>query len=111
MVIGPRTKNGACFSYPPDKVIEYIDSNEGDEQPWLAYLAFQAVHYPHQAPREFIDKYDGVYDDGWETLRQQRLERQRAEGVVSADAELQPQFDDTSFAGWTIPDWDSLSDE
>jgi len=94
-----------------DKVIEYIDSNQDDDQPWFAYLSFQAVHYPHQAPREFIDKYNGVYDAGWNVLRKKRLARQRELGVVSADAELQPQFDDTTFAGWKIPDWDSLSDE
>ena len=47
-----------------DKTIEFIDSNAGSSAPFFAYVPFQAVHIPVQAPQEFIDRYMGVYDQG-----------------------------------------------
>ncbi len=49
-----------------DKTIEFIDSNREDGKPFFAYLPFQAVHMPVQAPQAYIDKYQGVYDAGWD---------------------------------------------
>ena len=43
-----------------DKLIEYIDSGQDSEQPFFAYLAFQAVHIPVQAPREYVERYKSV---------------------------------------------------
>jgi arylsulfatase/uncharacterized sulfatase len=65
-----------------DKTIEFIASNAGDGQPFFAYVPFQAVHIPVQAPQEFTDKYVGVYSAGWEELRKQRLVRAQQLGVV-----------------------------
>ena len=65
-----------------DKTIEFIDGNIGDGQPFFAYLPFQAVHIPVQAPQEFIDRYMGVYDEGWDALREQRLARASELGIV-----------------------------
>lgn len=65
-----------------DKTIEFINSNAADGQPFFAYVPFQAVHIPVQAPQEFIDRYDGVYDAGWETLREQRHTNAVARGLV-----------------------------
>ena len=45
-----------------DKTIEFISANESDDKPFFAYIPFQAVHMPVQAPREFSDKYAGIYD-------------------------------------------------
>jgi len=74
-----------------DRMIEYLDSDGRQEEPFFAYLAFQAVHIPVQAPREFTEHYLGVYDAGWDTLQQQRARRLRAEGLLSAGATL-PSF-------------------
>jgi arylsulfatase len=93
------------------KMIEYIDSNIEDGKPFFGYVSYQAVHMPHQAPREYIDKYNGVYDAGWTEIRRQRLARQKELGLVGADVELAPQFDKTTVPIWKIPDWDALSDE
>ncbi|NQU66000.1 MAG: sulfatase-like hydrolase/transferase, partial [SAR324 cluster bacterium] len=60
--------------YFVDKTIEFIESNREDGRPFLAYLPFQAVHIPVQSPRAFSDKYLGKYDDGWQKLRERRLE-------------------------------------
>jgi arylsulfatase/uncharacterized sulfatase len=58
-----------------DKTIEFIDSKPPESAPFFAYLPFQAVHIPVQAPQEFIDRYMGVYDSGWDKLRQQNARR------------------------------------
>lgn len=65
-----------------DKTIEFISSNAGDGQPFFAYIPFQAVHIPVQAPQEFTDKYMGVYDAGWEELRKQRQVRAEQLGII-----------------------------
>ncbi|MDA7753598.1 arylsulfatase [Pseudomonadales bacterium] len=86
-----------------DKTIEFIDSNSDSGSPFFAYVPFQAVHTPVQAPQEFIEKYEGVYDEGWRVLREQRLETAIALGIIP---------DDTSMVSMSsTEDWDSLSAE
>ena len=65
-----------------DKTIEFIGSNLGDGKPFFAYVPFQAVHIPVQAPQAYIDRYMGVYDEGWDHLRQARHDRAVALGVL-----------------------------
>lgn len=73
-----------------DRIIDYLDADADDPRPFFAYLAFQAIHIPIQAPREFTDHYDGVYDEGWTALRRQRWERARALGLIPEAAPLGP---------------------
>lgn len=68
-----------------DRLIEYIDEGAPDA-PYFGYLAFQAVHIPVQAPKEFSDRYAGRFDAGWETTRRARWDRAIAAGIVPADA-------------------------
>ncbi|WOJ94499.1 arylsulfatase [Congregibacter variabilis] len=84
-----------------DKTIEFIDGNTGDGQPFFAYVPFQAVHMPVQAPQEFIDRYMGVYDQGWEVLRQGRHTRAMDLGVIPQGS--------TRVTMSTTEDWDALS--
>ncbi|MGB1141960.1 MAG: sulfatase-like hydrolase/transferase, partial [Halioglobus sp.] len=86
-----------------DKTIEFIDSNMGDDLPFFAYLPFQAVHIPVQAPQEFIDPYMQTYGDGWDALREQRLARAVELGIVPAGA--------GTVRMATTGDWDALDDE
>lgn len=68
-----------------DRLIQYID--EGDRAaPYFGYLAFQAVHIPVQAPKEFSDRYAGRFDAGWDATRRARWDRAVAAGIVPADA-------------------------
>lgn len=53
-------------------------------QPFFAYLSFQGPHYPLKAPQEVIDKYKGVYDEGWDVIRQRRYDKQQALGFPSS---------------------------
>lgn len=69
-----------------DRMISYLDADQARTEPFFAYLAFQAVHIPVQAPPEFTARYDGVYDGGWETLRQDRWRRAQSLGLIPADA-------------------------
>ena len=86
-----------------DKTIEFIDSNRADGQPFFAYVPFQAVHIPVQAPQEFIEQYMGVYDAGWEQLRQDRLTKALELGVVAQGAAMVEMS--------TTQDWDALPDD
>jgi arylsulfatase/uncharacterized sulfatase len=86
-----------------DKTIEFIDSNAEDDTPFFAYIPFQAVHMPVQAPREFSDKYTGVYDQGWTVMRERRRVAAEAAGVIPAGAEA------VVTPGTLI--WDSLTAE
>ena len=86
-----------------DKTIEFIDSNLQDEQPFFAYIPFQAVHIPVQAPQEFIEPYMGVYDEGWTVLRERRRSRAVALGLIPEDAAM--------VAMPSTQDWSALDGE
>jgi len=57
---------------------------EHADQPFFGYLAFSGPHYPLKAPQEFVDKYNGVYDEGWDVIRQRRYDKQQALGFPSS---------------------------
>lgn len=59
-------------------------------KPFFAYVALGATHSPHQAPPEYIEKYRGRYDDGWDVVRQRWFDRQIALGVVPPETALSP---------------------
>ncbi len=87
-----------------DKLIEDIDGNHGDGQPFFVYAAYTSPHWPLHAPEDFIDRYAGRYDDGYDVLRRQRLERARALGVV-------PTIDVTANFQRIGAAWDELDEE
>lgn len=86
-----------------DRMVDYLE--EGDAQtPFLAYIAFQAVHIPVQAPAEFTANYEGVYDAGWEAVREARWQRAQEIGLIPRDAPLAPMHEE-------LRAWDSLADD
>ncbi len=105
------TENYYSSDFYTQKMIDYIEADRGDDKPFLVWLGYQAVHYPHQAPKAFIDKYNGVYDAGWEALRKKRLENQKKHGIVPADTKLDMAMDKTTVDDWKQPDWEALSGE
>lgn len=74
------------------------------EDPYFAMISFGAVHSPHHAPAEYLERYRGAFAHGWEEERRRRFERQKQLGVIPADTVL-PASDPT------IPAWDSLADD
>jgi arylsulfatase A-like enzyme len=68
-----------------DKLIEYLESSKGDGKPFFAYLAYTAPHWPLQAPDEDIARYAGKYDEGYDVIRDRRIARQKALGLLPSD--------------------------
>jgi arylsulfatase A-like enzyme len=60
------------------------------ERPFFLYLAFGACHWPHQVPAEYVTRYRGRYDEGWDAVREARLRRQLALGIVPPGTVLAP---------------------
>jgi len=58
------------------------------DQPFFLNLGFSAGHFPHQVPEEFIKRYDGIFDVGWDEIRRRRLQRQKEMGLVPDATEL-----------------------
>ncbi len=77
-----------------DRLIQYIDESDSSA-PYFGYLAFQAVHIPVQAPKEFSDRYAGQFDAGWEATRRARWDRAVASGIVPAGAPFAALPDDS----------------
>jgi arylsulfatase A-like enzyme len=87
-----------------DFIIQCADEHKGDGKPFFAYLSFQAVHSPFAAPDDWLDRYKGVYDMGYDAIRVKRLARMKELGIVSQDSALAPRLP-------TIPAWDTLTPE
>ncbi|MBX3481406.1 MAG: sulfatase-like hydrolase/transferase [Caulobacter sp.] len=78
-----------------DQAIRYIADHTADapDTPWFTLLSLGACHAPHQAPRDLILKYDALFSRGWDVERAERLERQKALGLVPPDTALPPRND------------------
>ncbi len=87
-----------------DKMMEFMEEESEKDQAFFAYLPFQAIHIPVQAPAEFVKKYKGVYKDGWDKLKQQRFEKAKQLGIIQQDAILGEQHPE-------LQKWDNLSSE
>ena len=73
------------------------------DRPFFAYLPFGATHAPHQAPPEYLAKYRGRFDEGWDVVRQRWFQRQIDEGVIPPDTVLSPRNPG-------VEPWDDLTD-
>lgn len=75
-----------------DKMLKYLKERKDgkDERPFFAYFPFTAPHWPLQAPDEYIEHYKGVYDDGPDVLRLQRLQRMKEMGLCPENVEPHP---------------------
>ena len=71
-------------------------------KPWLLYYATGTAHAPHQAPPDWIAKYKGQFDQGWDKVREETLARQKQLGIVPANTQLTKRPEQ-------IAAWDTLS--
>jgi len=104
------TRNGKQVGLPEDfyssknytdSLISFIEKNKADNKPFFTYLSYTAVHDPLHVPKDYIDKYKGKFDMGWDSLWVERLENLKALGIVSKEVNKfskNPQ----------IPAWQSL---
>lgn len=103
----PKNLNGRPFYTThaiTDFALDFLDEATSHDNPFLLYVAFNAPHYPLQAPEEAVRKYDGRYDGGWDELRSDRHNRQIKSGLLPAKWKLSPRPKH-------IPAWDSLNKE
>jgi arylsulfatase A-like enzyme len=96
-------KNWYTTDLYTDFGIRFIDEALAAKQPFLLYLAYNAPHFPLQAPADEIAQFRGKYKIGWDKLREQRHARQKELGVVDKSWPLSPRPD-------LVSAWDSLSD-
>jgi arylsulfatase len=89
-----------------DHAIGWVRAHEAADpsKPFFIYYAPGASHTPHHAPKEWIEKFRGRFDMGWDKLREETFERQKREGIIPADAGLSPR-------PASLPAWDSLTPE
>lgn len=75
-----------------DKAIGFMHDSLSirPDRPFFMYFALGATHAPHQAPRRYLDKYRGAFDEGWDVVRQRWFENQQRLGVIPAGTELAP---------------------
>ena len=95
-----------------DEAVKYLgDLNaQAPDKPFLLYYVPGGAHSPHQPTKEWIEKFKGKFDMGYEKMREEIFANQKRLGVIPADSELTAWPDGSpEFGGTTLPRWDSLS--
>src|SRR5215211_3297186 len=89
-----------------DRAIDWVRQQKAlmADKPFFVYFAPGATHAPHHVPTEWADKYKGRFDQGWDRLREETIQRQKALGVIPADTELTRRHDE-------IPAWDDMAED
>ena len=104
-VIGDVLKGGETLdeAFARD-AIQWIHNQKAAHsgKPFFVYYAPGTPHAPHQAPAHWIARFEGQFDQGWDRIREETFGRQKASGVIPADAILTPRPEQ-------IPAWDTLS--
>ena len=87
-----------------EKAIEWLHTQQSiaPDRPWFMYWAPGAMHAPHHVHQEYIERFHGKFDHGWDAYRDQLFENQKQTGAIPADAKLTPRPEE-------LPAWDSLS--
>ena len=102
----PDDPNYHFMSDMTNKAVAWIKYQKAltPDKPVFVYFAPGAVHAPHHVPKEWIEKWKGKFDQGWDRLREETLARQIAMGIVPAGTRLAPKPQ-------AIKDWDKLSSD
>jgi arylsulfatase A-like enzyme len=85
-----------------DIMLDQIKNSQGDGKPLFMYLSYQVAHSPFQAPQKTIKKYDGMYDVGYDVMREQRFDKQKELGIWPANMTLSERNPST-------PAWENLT--
>lgn len=124
--IHPDTTNYYQATVATDNAIRMLreHAKENPQAPFFLYLTYTTPHFPLQAPQKDIDKYKGVYNEGWDVLREQRLARMKKMGIadccmdtMESHARWHYQTDEEILKAFgpgevleAVP-WDNLTDE
>ncbi len=87
-----------------DRLIEFIDANKDDGNPFFAFAAYTSPHWPLQVPNEYLNLYSGHYDDGYDALREDRFDSLQEAGIIPLSSELPPRND-------AITPWEDLTSD
>jgi arylsulfatase A-like enzyme len=100
----PKDPNYHFMTDMTNQAINWMQSVKSltPDKPFFIYFAPGATHAPHHVPKEWIAKYKGKFDQGWDKLREETLTRQKRLGVVPADTKLAAKPE-------AIKDWDKLT--
>lgn len=87
-----------------DDMIRWVHNQKAGapDKPFMMYMAPGSTHAPHQAPPEYIARFKGKFDQGWDKVREESFRRQLAAGVIPKGTRLTPRPAE-------IPAWDSLT--
>ncbi|MEZ6125246.1 MAG: arylsulfatase [Planctomycetaceae bacterium] len=103
-----------------DYALEFLRQGQASGKPWLLFLGHSSPHFPVQAPADRADRYDAVYQRGWDVLRTERYERMQQLGLVNGDhwtltdrSIVPVDRDDIAngFSGQPNPEWTTLDDD
>jgi arylsulfatase len=100
----PKDPNYHFMTDMTDQAIRWVHYQKSltPDKPFFVYFAPGATHAPHHAPKSWIAKYKGKFDQGWDKLREETLARQIKLGVVPAGTKLAPKPE-------AIKDWATLT--
>lgn len=89
-----------------DKAIRMMRASKAvaPQRPFFVYFATGATHAPHQVPEEWIAKFKGQFDSGWDVYREETFKRQKKMGIIPASTKLTKRPD-------SLPAWDSLPED
>ena len=87
-----------------DEMINFMEETPKDDNPFFAYIAFQAIHIPVQVPKEYTEKYIETYEKGWGTIRQKRFDNAKKLNLIPSDAPLGDMLP-------VLQKWDALSED
>jgi arylsulfatase len=87
-----------------DRLLQFIEADRETGKPFFAFVAYTSPHWPLQVPDEYLDRYRGQYDEGYDALRERRFESLKAAGIIPGDWQLPPRNE-------AITPWRELSDE
>jgi arylsulfatase len=90
--------------YYTDILLEWLKRDHTDGKPFFAYLSYTAPHDPLHAPKEYVEKYKGKYDEGWDVLRVKRAEALKDLGIIPRDAKSFPRLAN-------VKAWEQMSPE
>jgi arylsulfatase len=105
----PHTSGGHDYYHVSedlaDDAIDWLQQHKAlaPKKPFFMYWASGASHGPHQVPKEWVDKYKGKFDDGWDAYRERAFQRAKQQGWIPQTAQLTPR--PASLASWdSIPE-------
>lgn len=90
--------------YYTDILLEWLRRDHKDGKPFFAYLSYTAPHDPLHAPKSYIEKYRGGYDDGWDVLREKRAKALKDLGIIPQNAKSFPRLPN-------VKPWEQMSHE